>query len=205
MLIYTPDSPSESLSSSKRALFLDRDGVINIDINYTHKIEGFDFIDGIFALCRAAIKHNYRIIVVTNQSGIARAYYSEADFAKLTSWMMREFAKRDIEISSVYACPHLINADLERYRRDCHARKPNPGMLLQAQKDFNLDMSECIFIGDKTSDMEAGISAGIGNLIFFNASASLHKDLDYKLSVVSSLAQAREKLFSGKTGTLNIP
>lgn len=196
MLIYTPDSPSESLSSSKRALFLDRDGVINIDINYIHKIEDFDFIDGIFALCKAAIKHNYRIIVVTNQSGIARAYYSEADFAKLTSWMMREFAKRGIEISSVYACPHLINADLERYRRDCHARKPNPGMLLQAQKDFNLDMSECIFIGDKTSDMEAGISAGIGRLLLFDVKGSASENSDNEIDRVANLKQAKEKLFN---------
>ncbi len=198
MLIYTPDSPSETLSSSRRALFLDRDGVINTDINYPHKIEDFDFIDGIFDLCRTAAGHNYRIIVVTNQSGIARAYYSEADFAELTKWMMREFAERGIEISRVYACPHLINADLECYRRDCQARKPNPGMLLQAQKDFNLDLSKCIFIGDKTSDMEAGLRAGIANLIFFNTTASVPEDLDSKVSVVSSLCQAGEKLFTGK-------
>ena len=92
MLTYTPDSYSASSPSSGLALFLDRDGVINKEINYLHKIEDFEFIDGIFDLCRSAVEHNYRIIVVTNQSGIARNYYNEKDLEKLTKWMMREFA-----------------------------------------------------------------------------------------------------------------
>jgi D-glycero-D-manno-heptose 1,7-bisphosphate phosphatase len=195
MLIYTPDSSSESSSSSKRALFLDRDGVINTEINYLYKIEDFEFVDGIFDLCRAAVEHDYRIIVVTNQSGIARGYYGEADLEKLTKWMMREFAGYGIEISKVYACPHLIDADLEPYRCDCPARKPNPGMLLQAKEDFNLDLSKCIFIGDKASDMEAGLRAGIGSLILFDGSGSTPENLDEKIKHVSSLNQAKEKLF----------
>ena len=198
MLIYTPDSYSESSPSGKRALFLDRDGVINREINYLHKIEDFEFIDGIFDLCRTAVEHNYRVVVVTNQSGIARGYYSEADLEKLTKWMMREFAGHGIEISRVYACPHLINADLESYRRDCHARKPNPGMLLQAKEDFNLDLSKCIFIGDKKRDMEAGLRAGIGSLILFDASGSVPEDLDLKVSIVSNLNQLKEKLLREK-------
>ena len=192
MLIYTPDSFSESLFSSKRALFLDRDGVINTEINYLYKIEDFEFIDGIFDLCRTAVEHNYRIIVVTNQSGIARGYYSEADLEKLTKWMMREFAGRGIEISRVYACPHLIDADIESYRRDCPARKPNPGMLLQAKEDFNLDLSECILIGDKKRDMEAGLRVGINNLILFDASASELENLDSKVKLASNLNQCKK-------------
>ena len=195
MLIYTPDSYSENSPSGECALFLDRDGVINKEINYLHKIEDFEFIDGIFDLCRTAVDNNFRIIVVTNQSGIARDYYSEADLEKLTKWMMREFAERGIEISKVYACPHFIDANLEAYRRDCHARKPNPGMLLQAQKDFNLDLSKCIFIGDKESDMEAGLRAGINNLILFHEEAAALEDLDSKIDIVSNLNQAKEKLF----------
>ena len=195
MLIYTPDSSSESSFSSKRALFLDRDGVINTEVNYLYKIEDFEFIDGIFDLCKTAVEHNYRIIVVTNQSGIARGYYSEADLEKLTKWMMREFAGHGIEISRVYACPHLPDADLEPYRCDCPARKPNPGMLLQAKEDFDLDLSKCIFIGDKKGDMEAGLRAGIGSLILFNADASELENLDLKVSIVSNLNQAKEKLF----------
>lgn len=195
MLIYTPESYSDNSPSGECALFLDRDGVINKEINYLYKIEDFEFIDGIFDLCRAAVENNFRIIVVTNQSGIARNYYNEADFEKLTKWMMSEFAERGIEISKVYACPHFIDADLEAYRHDCHARKPNPGMLLQAQKDFNLDLSKCIFIGDKESDMEAGLRAGINNLILFHEEADAIKNLDSKIDVVSNLHQAKEKLF----------
>ena len=185
MLIYMPDSYSENSPSSKRALFLDRDGVINKEVNYLYKIEDFEFIDGIFDLCKSAIEHDYRIIVVTNQSGIARDYYSEADLEKLTRWMMRELAGHGIEISSVYACPHLT---------DCQARKPNPGMLLQAQKDFDLDLSQCIFIGDKERDMEAGLRAGINKLMLFSEDASAHEKLDSKVKLVSNLNQAKEKL-----------
>ena len=195
MLIYTPDSYSENSPSGECALFLDRDGVINKEINYLYKIEDFEFIDGIFDLCRSAVENNFRIIVITNQSGIARNYYSEADLEKLTKWMMRKFAERGIEISRVYACPHFIDADLEAYRRDCHARKPNPGMLLQAQKDFNLDLSKCIFVGDKESDMEAGLRAGINNLILLHEEADTIKNSDSKIDIVSNLHQAKEKLF----------
>ena len=101
MLIYTPDSYSASSPSGGLALFLDRDGVINKEINYLHKIEDFEFIDGIFDLCRTAVERNYRIIVVTNQSGIARGYYNEKDLETLTKWMMREFAGRYRNLKSL--------------------------------------------------------------------------------------------------------
>jgi len=195
MLIYSPDSDLTSSNSSSRALFLDRDGVINKEINYLYKIEDFEFVEGIFDLCRTAIENDYRIIVITNQAGIARGYYSEADLEKLSKWMMEEFARHGIEISRVYACPHLIDADLEAYRCDCHARKPNPGMLLQAQKDFDLDLTECVLIGDKVSDVEAGLAAGIDDLILFDENYSLTEKLDKKVELVSNLKQAKEKLF----------
>ena len=192
MLVYTPDTYSKNAPSGELALFLDRDGVINKEVNYLYKIDDFEFLNGIFDLCKTAVEHNYRIIVVTNQSGIARSYYSEKDLEKLTKWMFGKFAEHGIEISRVYACPHLVNADSEPYRRDCHARKPNPGMLLQAQKDFNLNLSKCILIGDKERDMEAGLRAGINKLILLNENTP--KNLDPKITVISSLNQAREKL-----------
>ena len=195
MLIYSPDSCTKSSSPSKRALFLDRDGVINKEINYLHKIEDFEFVEGIFDLCRKATEHDYRIIVITNQAGIARGYYSEADLEKLTKWMMREFASRGIDISRVYACPHLIDAKIEAYRCDCPARKPNPGMLLQAQEDFDLDMAESIFIGDRVSDMTASIRAGVNRLFLFDENAAVSTDLTDKIKLISSLKQAQEKLF----------
>ncbi|MDD5599727.1 MAG: HAD family hydrolase [Victivallaceae bacterium] len=195
MLVYTPDSyPKTLFRDGARALFLDRDGVINTEITYLYRIEDFEFIDGIFTLCRTAAERNYRIIVVTNQSGIARGYYNENDLAKLTKWMLEEFTGRGIRISAVYACPHLVNADLKTYRRDCPGRKPNPGMLLRAQKDFKLDLAESIFIGDKICDMEAGLRAGIGSLLLFSDTASVPGDLRDKVRIISSLKEAEKFL-----------
>jgi D-glycero-D-manno-heptose 1,7-bisphosphate phosphatase len=195
MLIYTPDScPENSFQDRTRALFLDRDGVINTEKNYLYRIEDVEFVDGIFALCKAAAERSYRIIVITNQSGIARGYYKENDLQKLTEWMIREFAGRNIEISALYACPHLADADLTAYRRDCPARKPNPGMLLRAQKDFKLDMGKSIFIGDKNCDMEAGMRARVGSLLLFNNNVSVPGSLKDKVQIISSLKEAEKFL-----------
>ena len=179
----------------RRALFLDRDGVINEDINYLHRKEDFKFIPGIFELCRTAAEHDFLLIIVTNQSGIGRGYYSESDFLKLTEWMFSQFSERGIELTKLYACPHLANADLLKYRLDCPARKPNPGMLLKAQKEFDLDLAECVFIGDKVSDMEAGIRAGINNL-FLLGNDQYQTDISApEITKISSLEEARKKLF----------
>jgi D-glycero-D-manno-heptose 1,7-bisphosphate phosphatase len=180
---------------SGRALLLDRDGVINEDINYLHRKEDFKFIPGIFDLCRTAAEHNFMLIIITNQSGIARGYYSENDFMKLTEWMFSKFAERGIKLTKLYACPHLATADLPEYRLDCPARKPNPGMLLKAQAEFNLDLPECVLIGDKVSDMEAGIRAGIGRLFLLDNN-QYPAALPYsEITKVSSLEEARKKLF----------
>jgi D-glycero-D-manno-heptose 1,7-bisphosphate phosphatase len=180
---------------SGRALLLDRDGVINEDINYLHRKEDFKFIPGIFDLCRTAAEHNFMLIIITNQSGIARGYYSENDFMKLTEWMFSKFAERGIKLTKLYACPHLATAELPEYRLDCPARKPNPGMLLKAQAEFNLDLPECVLIGDKVSDMEAGIRAGIGRLFLLDNN-QYPAALPYsEITKVSSLEEARKKLF----------
>ena len=147
----------------KRALFLDRDGVINIEKDYLYKIEDFQFIDGIFDLCKYFQNLEYLIFVVTNQSGIARGLYSENDFNKLTNWMKKEFLKHNIKISKVYYCPH--HPDITG---KCSCRKPNPGMLLQAQKEFDIDLENSIMIGDKERDILAGINAGITQTYLFN-------------------------------------
>ena len=139
-----------------KALFLDRDGVINVDTNYVHRIEDFVFTDQIFELCREYLKKGFIIIVITNQAGIARKYYSEEDFNILTDWMILEFEKRDIKIEHVYFCPHhpLITGD-------CNCRKPNPGMILEAAAEYDIDLSSSVLIGDKETDLEAGRRAGV--------------------------------------------
>ena len=149
----------------KRALFLDRDGVINVEKNYLYKIEDFKFIDGIFDLCQHYQTLGYIIVVVTNQSGIAREYYSEEDFSILTSFMLKEFSSQGINISHVYHCPHH-----ESISGRCNCRKPKPGMLLQAKIDYDIDLEHSIIIGDKERDVEAGINSGLKETYLFDES-----------------------------------
>lgn len=139
-----------------KALFLDRDGVINKEKNYLFNIEDFEFINGVFDTCRYFQDKGYLIIIITNQAGIARGKYTEEDFEILTSWMIKEFDKKGIKISRVYHCPHHPD-----FSGECECRKPNPKMIVDAQKEFHLDLSESILVGDKNSDIEAGIKAGI--------------------------------------------
>lgn len=140
-----------------RALFLDRDGVVNREINYLHQIKDFSFIDGIFELCHSYQQKGYKLFIITNQAGIARGFYSEKDYWNLTDWMVQEFLKKDIIISKVYYCPHH-----PKISGECFCRKPNPGLILEAKKEFDLDLANSVLIGDKISDIEAGKNAGIG-------------------------------------------
>jgi len=139
-----------------RALFLDRDGVVNADRGYVYLKEHFEFTEGIFDLCRKYADGGYILIIITNQAGIAKGLYTEADFNRLTKWMTEEFSKEGITITKVYHCPH--HPDIDGF---CGCRKPEPGMILQAVKEFDLDIKECILIGDKETDLEAGRRAGI--------------------------------------------
>lgn len=152
-----------------KALFIDRDGVINVDKVHVFHKEDFEFNPGIFDLCRKYTNAGYLIIVITNQAGIAKGLYTETDFLKLTEWMTGEFRKNGIIISKVYYCPH--HPDITG---PCECRKPKPGMILQAREEFNLDLSRCILIGDMESDLQAGRNAGIPeqNLYLIDSSTS---------------------------------
>jgi len=141
-----------------KAIFLDRDGVINKEKNYLYKKEDFEFIDGVFDACRYFKKNNYQLIVVTNQSGIARGYYREEDFHRLTKWMLKQFKCQDIEILDVFFCPHGPEST-------CNCRKPKPGMLLRAKEKYKIDMKNSWMIGDKEADIGAANAAGIENTI----------------------------------------
>ncbi len=152
----------------QRALFLDRDGVINVDHAYVHTKESFDFIDGIFELVRQARELDYLVIVVTNQAGIGRGYYSEDDFLVLTDWMKAEFVARGTFIDGVYYCPSHPVHGVGKYLTDSSMRKPAPGMLLKARDEFEIDMANSIMVGDKRTDMEAGEAAKVGRLLWLN-------------------------------------
>ena len=148
---------------ASKALFLDRDGVINVEKNYLYKIEDFEFIDGIFELCRYYLAKEYKIFVVTNQSGIARGYYSVDDFLKLTDFMEKEFLKNGVTISKTYFCPHHPDMSGE-----CSCRKPKAGMLFNARDEFNIDLENSIIIGDKERDIEAGLNANLKQTYLFS-------------------------------------
>jgi len=168
-----------------KALFLDRDGVVNIELNYLYKVDDFKFIDGIFELCRHYQDLGYIIIVVTNQSGIARGYYNEEDFKKLSAWMLEEFVKEGIEIKKVYHCPHHPDISGE-----CDCRKPKPGMILQAKKEFDIDLKSSILIGDKERDIEAALEAGIYENYLFDEEGS------HKKSKASKIVSRLEDIYN---------
>jgi len=148
-----------------KALFLDRDSIINVDHGYVYKIDEFEFIPEIFELCQQAITHGYIIIVITNQSGIGRGKYSEQDFLQLTSWMKAKFKQEGIQIEGVYFCPHHPISGIGDYKQQCSCRKPAPGMINQAVFEHNIDTTQSIFIGDKVSDMKAAQAANIKKCI----------------------------------------
>jgi len=154
----------------QRALFLDRDGVINHDSGYTSRAENFRFIDGIFDLCRAARQAGYLLIVVTNQAGIGRGYYSTEDFLTLSAWMCDRFKAEDAPIADVFFCPFHPEHGVGDYKKESFDRKPNPGMLLRAAEKHGIDMKRSIMIGDKDSDMQAASKAGVGITCLYVAS-----------------------------------
>ena len=173
----------------KRAVFLDRDGVINVNHGYVHDVESFKFIDGIFEVARAAHDRGYTLIVVTNQSGIGRGYYSEQQFNNLTEWMCNEFLSEGAPIEKVYFSPFHPTAGIGAYRKDDISRKPHPGMIHQAQSEMNLHLKSSILIGDNAIDIQAGIAAGVGlNILFAQKKPSELSGLSYQ--VIATLREA---------------
>lgn len=159
--------------SARPALFLDRDGVINVDRGYVYRREDVEFIDGIFDLCRIARELGYLIIVVTNQAGIGRGYYTEQEFLKFTDWMCEVFRSEGAALDEVFHCPYHPRHGVGEFKKESPDRKPAPGMILQAVKKFDVDLTQSVLVGDKLSDIEAGISAGVAcNLLLSTAVAS---------------------------------
>ena len=180
---------SNILSAQPRALFLDRDGVININHGYVHSVDNFDFIDGIFDVIRTAHANKLKVVVVTNQAGIGRGFYSVQQFHQLTSWMCKEFMNVGAPIDKVYFSPFHPTEGLGEYKKDDFSRKPNPGMILQAQQELGLDLANSMLIGDKARDIQAGISAGLGLNILFTQERQQER-VSHECHLISSLVEA---------------
>lgn len=145
----------------RRALFLDRDGVINMDRGYVHRAENTDWLPGIFDLCRSMANAGLVIVVVTNQAGIARGLYSEGQFLDYTRWVHDTFRGLGAPLLSTYYCPHHPSAGVGTLLTECRCRKPSPGMLLDAAARHGIILEQSSLIGNKDSDIKAGLAAGV--------------------------------------------
>ncbi|MCZ6763998.1 MAG: HAD family hydrolase [Alphaproteobacteria bacterium] len=160
----TTKATTKAATGKRKALFLDRDGVINVDRGYVGSRKDFFFVPGVFQALRAVQDKGYLLVVVTNQSGIGRGLFSEADYQALTKWMRARLRQEGIEIAAVYHDPTHPTEAKGNYLTVSENRKPAPGMILQAAQDLDLDLDASAMIGDKASDVEAGKAAGVGQI-----------------------------------------
>ena len=154
-----------------KAAFFDRDGVINKDIGYLHKWEDFEYEKYVKTSLLKLIDANYQLILVTNQSGIARGYYTEEDFKLLTSRMRGDLKKLGIDFLDIFYCPHYLNGNVKEYTIDCDCRKPKPGLFFQAFEKYDIDKTKSVMFGDKNSDIKAAFAAGIRHRFLVNNSS----------------------------------
>lgn len=136
-----------------KAVFLDRDGTINVEKNYLYRIEDFEFIPGVIEGLRRLQEAGFLLFILTNQSGIARGYYQESEFLRLNEWMLSTLHGQGVDITRVYYCPHLPDAVVPQYRKRCRCRKPGLGMFRKAVREYDLDLSQSFAIGDKLRDL----------------------------------------------------
>lgn len=147
-----------------KAVFLDRDGVVVADKGYVYKRSDFELLVGVPEAIKKLNRANFLVIIVTNQSGVARGYYSEDDLKLFNSYMISKLEKHGAKIDAIYYCPHYKEAKLDEYRKDCECRKPKPGMLVKAAKEYGIDLNASWVVGDKISDVLAGKAAGCKTL-----------------------------------------
>ena len=170
---------------SKKIIFLDRDGVINKEVGYLHKIEDFEFINGVFQACQSFQSLGYQIIIVTNQSGISRGYYSQNDFYRITDWMLDQFKNHGVSILDVFYCPHGPESS-------CDCRKPKPGMFNQANKKHHIDMGKSWMIGDKEADIKAANSAGILHTVLVKSGHEIDENNSKAKFIFDSIEQVAD-------------
>jgi D-glycero-D-manno-heptose 1,7-bisphosphate phosphatase len=159
----------EIQGSARPAVFLDRDGVVNVDRGRVHRVEDFEFMPAALTTCRQLASAGFVLVVVTNQAGIARGWYTIDDFRRLSQWMAAQFADAGAPLGGIYFCPHYPMGSVPALSTPCACRKPEPGMILTAAKDLRLDLARSALVGDKWSDIAAGRRAGVGSCLLLRA------------------------------------
>jgi D-glycero-D-manno-heptose 1,7-bisphosphate phosphatase len=158
-----------------KVLFIDRDGVINKEKEYVYHPEEFEFIDGVFDALKKFNLLGYLIIIISNQAGIGRGLYTEEDFKNVSEWMLEEFRKHEVIITDIFYDPHHPVYGVGKYKKDSFDRKPNPGMIFKAVKKYDIDLKNSLLVGDKLSDIEAGINAGVETLFLVRTGHSVNE------------------------------
>ena len=187
----------------RKAVFLDRDGTINVEKHYLHKIDEFEFLPGVIEGLRLLQDAGYLLVIVTNQSGIGRGFYAEEDFIQLNDWMLQKLLNKGINIDKVYYCPHLPDAEVDKYRIDCECRKPKLGMYMQAVKEFDIELNDSFAIGDKLRDCAICEDTGCsGYLIAENENPLVIEKVKrgeyHNIEYVDDLLTAARKIVGGK-------
>jgi D-glycero-D-manno-heptose 1,7-bisphosphate phosphatase len=173
---------------TERALFLDRDGVINREVGYVVRKEDVHFVDGIFSLCRTANQLGYRLVIVTNQAGIARGLYTEADYHALMQWMREQFHREGVAFDGIYHSPYHPDG-IGEYKREHEDRKPGAGMLRRAARDLNIELAESVMVGDRCTDIAAADAGGLRQAFLLRGTEQAHCKGSYV--PVDSLAQVQ--------------
>lgn len=172
------------MTNKKAAIFLDRDGTINSDHGYVSQVDDFQFIDGVIEALVELKRMGFLLVIVTNQSGIAKGKYTEEQFMQLTEWMDWSLADRGVDLDGIYYCPHHSEGEVTQYVQQCDCRKPQPGMLLSAANALNIDLAQSYMVGDKLIDIQAGKAAGVKSNILVRSGKTVTEEAEKLASTI---------------------
>lgn len=166
-----------------KVAFLDRDGVINEEVRYLHKAKDFIYTHNCISALKIIQNLDYKIIIVTNQAGIAKGFFSESDYQNLTSWFLNDLSNQGVKVMDIFYCPHHPDGKIPAYSFACENRKPSPGMILKAKKKYNIDLKNSFLVGDKHTDIEAAMRAGVGKYYLVESGHTISK-IHYKKNII---------------------